>query len=268
MDPAILAQYPQLADEDAGLPHRVRSFHLPLLDRFRQDRGLEQGSMRVLDAGCGNGMGAELLSKAGYSSYGVDLWSLRPHQWAERDFPEGPRCLLADVTRLPFADGSFDVLLSSGLLEHVGVEEEWTPRYSVRPSSDQVEVRTAFLRECLRVLRRPGLMLLDFPNGLFPIDFWHDNQRTGMRWHSPGEKFLPTASEVERLLERAGFEGSFEALSPVRRFIFGQVGRRWWGRALTAPAYAFLRAMELPGLRWTARSALNPYLVLRAETDS
>lgn len=267
MDPAILAQYPQLADEDAGLPHRMRSFHLPLLDEFRHNRGLDQQKMRVLDAGCGNGMSAELLSKAGYSSYGVDLWSVRPHQWGDRDFPDGPRCLLADVTELPFEDGSFDVLLSSGLLEHVGVEEEWSPVYRVGPSPDQAEVRTAFLRECLRVLRRPGLMLLDFPNGLFPIDFWHDNQRTGMRWHSPNEQFLPTAGEVERLLDRAGFQGSFQALSPAKRFIFGQVGRRWWGRVLTAPAYGFLSLMGKPGFRWMARSPLNPYLVLRAEAN-
>ncbi|MBI1358620.1 MAG: methyltransferase domain-containing protein [Acidobacteria bacterium] len=266
MDPAILAQYPQLADEDAGLPHRMRAFYLPLLEDFCRRRGLRREDVRVLDAGCGNGMPAELLTCAGYSCYGIDLWSVRPHQWGDRDFPDGPRCLLADVTRMPFDDGSFDVLLSSGLLEHVGVEEEWTPHYSVRPSADQAQVRTAFLQECLRVLRRPGTLFLDFPNGLFPIDFWHDNQRTGMRWHSPFERFLPTASEIERLLERAGFEGSFEALSPARRFIFGQVGRRWWGRALTAPAYGFLRAMETPGLRWMARSALNPYLVLRAET--
>jgi SAM-dependent methyltransferase len=147
----------------------------------------------------------------------------------------------------------------------LGVHETWSPRYEVEPLPEQAEIRRRFFRECLRVLREPGLLVTDCPNGLFPVDFWHDTERRAGRWHWPSEQFLPSYGELRRRLREAGFQGAVRPLSPHGRFRFQQVGRRWWGRALAKPAEAGFRLMSLPLLSFLAGSPLNPYLVVTAE---
>ena len=147
----------------------------------------------------------------------------------------------------PFDDRSFNIVFSCGLLEHIGVYEEWEPAYRARPSPNQFEERKGFLAECLRVLRQPGVLYIDHPNGAFPLDFWHYTGHTGFRSHSPSEGFLPDFDELVQLLRAAGWKGSIEAISPAGRFEFKQVGRRWWGRLLTWPAKGLLNLINQPG---------------------
>ena len=257
-----LAPEERQAAEERGVRHRMENFYVPLFREFLSRHRPDGGRVRMLDCGCGGGLSLECLAGEGWRAYGIDAWEARRHEWRVRLAVEGSEPLCGDATRLPFRDGQFDVVFSCGLLEHIGVHEEWEPAYQVRPLADQFAHRIEFVKECLRVLRRPGALYFDHPNGAFPIDFWHDDSKSG-RSHSPREKFLPTFGEVQSLVSAAGCQDRLEALSPAGRFTFGQVGAQWWGRLLRKPCEVYFRLMRPRAFRWIARSPLNPYLVTR-----
>ena len=77
---------------------------------------------RVLDAGCGEGYGLRLLAAAGpppagHEVLGVDLATdVIAH--ARRAYPEASVCV-AEVSALPLASASVDVIVSSQVIEHV-----------------------------------------------------------------------------------------------------------------------------------------------------
>jgi SAM-dependent methyltransferase len=97
-------------------------------------RGAAQGAT-LLDIPSGSGPVQDGAREAGYDVVGVDL------------FPTpGLRGVLADACApLPFRTGSFDVVLSMEGIEHF-------------------ENQTAFVRECARVLKPGGTLLLTTPN--------------------------------------------------------------------------------------------------------
>jgi len=234
-----------------GARRRILDFYEPLL---RRDR-----AHRVLDSGCGNGVSVDLLRDLGYEAWGNDLSQLRRFQWRERRFREG--LIVASSLRLPFPDGYFDAVISSGVLEHIGVAETGVPRYSVRPLPDRDEQRTAFLRELLRVTRSAGAVFLDCPNGSFPVDFWHGDEPGAARLHSRSEGFLPTVNEVQHLVPTV----HIEVLSPFRRLQFHQARRHWYGRLLGPLANAAFGLLRFYPFRIALRTPLNPFLVLRME---
>ncbi len=239
------------ANENEG--RRIEDYYLPLLRAT--------GARRVLDSGCGNGEAVDVLLGAGFDAWGHDLSAFRKWQWAARERRE--RLVIADGLKLPFPDGFFDAVISSGVLEHIGVAERGGPGiYVVAPLLDRDERRRAFLASLVRVLSPGGTLYLDFPNGAFPIDFWHGTSAGGVRWHSRGEGFLPKVGEIRRLA--ALLEPSFHVSvrSPHRRLRFNQVGAHWYGRFFRAPVAAFYRLTSVPGFTWLAGTALNPYLVL------
>jgi SAM-dependent methyltransferase len=108
------------------------------------DRAGVQVEGRVLDAGCGGG--GMPLSFAEEASYvvGIDLVDRFRDAGARLARERGAARLQfaqADGQALPFADGTFDAVLSHAVIEHVAD----APRY---------------LRECGRVLKRGGWMYL------------------------------------------------------------------------------------------------------------
>lgn len=207
---------------------------------------------RVLDCGCGNGVSVDVLMELGFDARGIDLSSLRKWQWRERVHRE--RLAVASALRLPFPDQAFDSVLSSGVVEHIGVTEVGGATYRVAPLPDRDALRRAYVAELLRVTVPGGSVYVDCPNGAFPIDFWHGAVGGRARFHRLDEGFLPTVREI------GGYAGglSVSAHSPHRRFAFRQVGRHWYGRLL-APVVAGVFAL---GGRLLARTPLNPYLVL------
>ena len=221
-----------------GTRRRILDFYLPLLPP----------AARVLDCGCGNGLSVDLLIEHGFDAWGNDLSQLRKWQWRERAHRD--RLVVASALSLPFPDDAFDVILSSGVIEHIGVSETSIPRYAVTPLPNRDELRAQFLRELLRVA---PTVYLDCPNGAFPIDFWHGDEPGSARFHSLGEGFLPTFREIRALAPHA------EPLSPYKRLQFRQAAQHWYGRALARPAEWFFRFMP----RFVAKSALNPFLVVR-----
>ena len=122
------------------------------------------------------------------------------------------------------------MVFSCGLLEHIGVTEWADPRYHVVPRADQAELRRQFVVECLRVLRNPGALYIDHPNGAFPVDFWHNDNRGRPRFHRTSEKFLPTFNEVVRLAHAADLTCRVEALSPAIALPFAGLAGGGMGR--------------------------------------
>ncbi|MEW6332691.1 MAG: class I SAM-dependent methyltransferase [Thermodesulfobacteriota bacterium] len=109
---------------------------------------------RVLDAGCGSGRHlCEAWGRAGVEAVGVDLkWEDLCRTKAFLSLMadhHGGRWVVAraDVTRLPFSDGSFDVVICSEVLEHV-------------PDGK------AAIAELLRVLKPSGDLIVTVPRYL------------------------------------------------------------------------------------------------------
>ena len=99
---------------------------------------------RVLDAGCGGGGTALSLAEEAGFAVGLDLdarFRGTGTRLAQEKAVRGAAFVQGDGQRLPFRDGSFDVVFSHSVIEHVGSAE-------------------SYLRECHRVLRAGGVLYL------------------------------------------------------------------------------------------------------------
>jgi SAM-dependent methyltransferase len=74
----------------------------------------------VLDAGCGNGRYAYLASANGGRVIGVDLSDAVDAAAENTAAVKDVQIVQADIFRLPFAPGTFDVIFSIGVLMHTG----------------------------------------------------------------------------------------------------------------------------------------------------
>lgn len=106
---------------------------------------LLERNMRVLDLGCGRGGIVERLGRRGtWFGMDPDYASLASHR-----IPTLPR-IHAQAQRLPFVESSFDLVISSWVLEHVAVPQ-------------------SLFDEVARVLRPCGHWLFLTPNARHPI---------------------------------------------------------------------------------------------------
>ncbi|HEU4948008.1 MAG TPA: class I SAM-dependent methyltransferase [Kribbella sp.] len=109
---------------------------------------------RVLDAGCGEGYGAELLRTSGAEAVvGLDYDSTTLRHVAKA-YPQ-LKVLQGNLVQQGLADRSFDLVVSLQTIEHL-----W----------DQPR----FVAECARVVRPGGTVVLSTPNRLtFPAGNWY-----------------------------------------------------------------------------------------------
>lgn len=214
----------------------------------------------VLDVGCGNGYSVLSWLARGYSAFGVDRSLYRLARWAEEGRVQG-RLVVADARDLPFRQGGFDLVVSSGMIEHVGVDESSTP-YTVRPQPDRDVQREHVIAELARVLSRAGTLIVDCPNGAFPVDFWHGDKVGSFRLHGVPDSLLPTHNDLFRWAAAAGLAARVEPLSG--RLQFRQIRRRWWGRLLWPAASLYVRLLDRGLLSRVSRAFawLCPYLVM------
>ena len=177
---------------------------------------------RVLDAGAGEAQYANHFSHCRYTA--VDL-AIGDYEWDYSGLD-----VIADLTSLPFPDGSFEFALNIVVLEHV-------------PQPARA------LREMARVLQPGGRLLIVVPQQ------WEVHQ-------GPNDFYRYTRYGVEWLLEQAGFSkpnvqpigGYFTLLA--RRLLnsmnFFQQGLRWLVFPFVAAMSGFL-ALLLPGLDFLDR---------------
>jgi SAM-dependent methyltransferase len=263
IDPRHAAHLRNLEDEEIGVHYRILNYYLPLFQDFCKSRELDPSEVRILDCGCGGGASVAYLANAGFQAVGIDIAQFRTEQWKERRRLPRVTFVQADAVNLPFAKASFDIVLTSGMLEHIGVAEESEPKYRVMPLADQPARRQQFLAECLRVLRPHGVVYVDHPNGSFPVDFWHNDYRSRPRLHWPSQKFLPSFSEVSQLVRSIDPNCLIEPISPAGRFTFRRSNRRWYGKFLARPMEFYFNLLRHRPFAALAGSPLNPYLVIR-----
>jgi SAM-dependent methyltransferase len=169
---------------------RVRREPLPyaravadLIPRYLRSRKVTvQG--RWLDVGAGGGaLGDALVAAGAERVVGLDVTDRRQGVW------ERPPFVLGSGERLPFANGSFDGVVSSNVLEHV---------------SSGVRM----IRELIRVCRPGGIVYLSWTNWFSPLGghewspFHYLGERLGLRaytafrgkppaWNLPGRTLFP-----------------------------------------------------------------------------
>ena len=173
--------------------------------------GLKPG-MRVLDAGCGSGRHlCEAFRRPGVEVAGADL------NWADLCKAKGFLSLMArekpgkwivtnaDILNLPYADGSFDVVVCSEVLEHL-------------PDG------AAAVRELVRVLKPGGDLVVTVPR-FFPERIcW---VLSAAYHHEPGGHIrIYKKGELMSLLEEAG------ARCWRIRYRHGLHAPYWWLRCL------------------------------------
>jgi SAM-dependent methyltransferase len=170
-------------------------------------RPLEGASL--LDIGAGSGYIASALAEIVGPQGRVAAVDVND----QRRTNEGYEFVQVDGTELPFEDGSFDVVLSNHVIEHVG------------DPSDQLH----HLREVRRVLRPGGVCYLAVPNrwGLvephfrLPFLSWVPRRLADpyVRVARRGTHYdclLPTRGRAERLFEKAGFQHEEVTIAAMR----------------------------------------------------
>jgi len=150
--------------------------------RYRYARSSLEG-LRVLDIACGTGYGLDELSDTARMLVGVDVDVAAAKSTRELISDRTAHAaIVANGASLPFADGSFDAVLSFETIEHLGH-------------------RSGFISELARVLEPEGFLLLSTPNAN------HTRPRDGVprnpyhiHEYTPGElraELAPSFASVE-----------------------------------------------------------------------
>ncbi len=130
---------------------------------------------RVLNVGAGQGSFTRLLEEQGFDVVSSDLSPSAVEVLASRVRGD---VVLADMTRLPFADDSFDAVVAGEVLEHIENDRD-------------------ALSEARRVLRLGGALLLSVP--AHPEWFGASD-----RWAGHVRRY--TSDDLTRVIENAGLE--------------------------------------------------------------
>lgn len=153
----------------------------PIAERMVAHYGLKPGD-RILDVGCGKGY---LLYEFTRAVPGIEVVGLDISEYGIGDSkPEvRDRLTVGDATDLPFADGSFDFVVSLGTLHNLPVEGVFAALQEMQRVGR--DARKYFMVESFRNEREKANLL-----------YW---QLTCLSFHSPGSWAW--------MAEQAGYEG-------------------------------------------------------------
>lgn len=111
---------------------------------------LAEGSVRnkkVLEIGCGAGYGSNYLSKSASNIVALDISKEGVSPYWRKYSKDNLSFMLGNGTKLPFKAGTFDVVISFQVIEHI------QPKFVLN-----------YLSDIKRVLRREGIFLVSTPN--------------------------------------------------------------------------------------------------------
>ena len=190
----------------------------------------------IADLGCGSGVFTDLLSKQGYKATGLDispkLIALGQAKYPDVEFHVG------DVEHLPFADGSMDGILLSGLVHHL-------------PDPSRCAA------EAFRVLRKGGSFVAFDPNRMNPFMYLY-RDRSSPFYSSVGvtENERPVlARKIAAVFRNAGFKVGTDYISDLSYRYVASSRLRW-----LLPAYnAIDRALFAPNFMKPLRSFVLTY---------
>ena len=117
-----MTNFDEIGDYDSEIPPHVHRYYLAkkmsvMVGAIRSRLG--ERSLRVADLGCGTGDYVAALSDSLGGSFvvGVDF-SRRQLEHARRKYP-GAALSVADMSAVPFRDGSFDVVCATNSIHHL-----------------------------------------------------------------------------------------------------------------------------------------------------
>jgi SAM-dependent methyltransferase len=204
---------------DAGLRRRLNLFGALL-----RSLGLPESS-RVLDLGCGAGTYVRLLAGLGHRAIGLD-YSLPSLERARAADPEGAGAYVSgEAYQLPFGDGTFDLVVSIGVLQALAEPE-------------------AALAEIARVARPGGVVVVEGLNGRGIVTIARRLLQSLQGLSSRARAYPPPL--IRRWLSERGLVLERESglcLAPRRA--------PWLGRCLEAPLTERVLT-GVPGLRSVA----------------
>lgn len=153
-----------------------------------------QRNEKILDIGCGNARDIRQLVEAGVEVVGIDISegmikAARDELKATGKGSADVFLTVGDATRIGYADGTFDGVLCSEVIEHI-------------PEPERA------LLEMLRILKPGGRLVLSTPNRRSWYGFERYVVLEGLlrrKWNHPCDRWS-TVEELRKLAERAGFE--------------------------------------------------------------
>lgn len=174
---------------DSGLAARMKCFERA----WRHAPEASGPGSRWLDAGCGAGTYSRLLASGGRRVTACD-YSIPSVRKAKERSSEGVAWLAADVTRLPFADASFDGALCFGVMQALS-----SPHNA--------------LRELRRVLVPGGVLWVDALNARCVTTAWSEARRRERG--APAHLRYDEPAEFTSALRGSGFESIRVHWAPI-----------------------------------------------------
>jgi 2-polyprenyl-3-methyl-5-hydroxy-6-metoxy-1,4-benzoquinol methylase len=174
------------------------------------------GPKTALDVGCSIGVLVKALRDQGIEAYGVD-YSEYALAHAPKEIKSYLRRAAVDKERLPFKDGSFDMVTMLELLEHLQ-----NHRYLIAEAS--------------RVLKKGGVVFVTTPWDLSPDEPSHINvhprkfwikefESLGFEYARKDSYYFPPVLGSSKVLLKAGALGRWK-LAWLRRFL-ERIGRTY-----------------------------------------
>ena len=164
-----------------GNPNMMRRIQAPVIMRMLNPG---EGDI-ILDAGCGGGFFTYEIAKI-CKSIGID-WNIRKNLSYAMCKQPSVSYMKADVQKMPFKGSMFDKILLSSVLQ-------------------MVEDDGALLKECYRVLKEDGILVLSVPIEYICVKRLNELKDALIEKFGSRGKGFYGYDEAMKLLQRGGFE--------------------------------------------------------------
>lgn len=180
--------------------------------RYCKKRGIKLN--RILESGCGGGFtGIGFIIHNSGPIYFVDAsiemlescrYNIRKLAFFKKIKSTENRLICQDMLNLGFKDGQFDLVISSGVYEHL----------------HEKRLRLEFLKESKRVLKKGGCLYVAIPNNKHPLtSYWKEKKYCWLDENNPFYEISLSVDEFKSEFEEAGFYDIYSDGSKLWDFI-------------------------------------------------